>query len=352
MRLAVAKPMRVKRILAKTMAEEFVALAPEYALGFSDGQSPDESGKRSLKRYENNNGVTKRNRIDVAGPQFFEMISKDRPDLVMTGGHASDIRWEMGYGYQDDIMQRDSKTGKPVMYDRVESKNRGEVVGSDQRIFWSPGSCLWTRVKEPSKSLMFALIRHAGDVQHFGAAHVTWHGFIGGGMRDPLVTTTQNPTFFEALTYSRVAAEYERNKVEDVRDERELGPQLEVFGKTWDLAGFTGIGDPALDARLERVLTHVPELETKVDSSSNGLNISIKALKDLNGCERPTVITLPRGTTISGRSGTNGLVYEIVGRNRYAVVEIGRELEERDGQLKYKMTPVKKGTEFTIELKK
>ncbi|MGV8142390.1 MAG: hypothetical protein ACP5NS_02015 [Candidatus Pacearchaeota archaeon] len=348
-KLANARPYAVKNGLLKTMAEEWAPIVPGKVLGFSDTKSDEGNGTRSLKVYEGKDGKVTLSRTDVAGERFFKEFNNKDTDLIMVNGHASDHDWRSGHGYPDDQMT--VKDGKVVMIN-PQGVVRGELNSANQKVFWSPGSCQLGRIKDSQNSLVLALARDAGVVNHFGYANNTWHGYVGGGLRDPLIATTEPTTFFEALHLSRVSAEYERSQLQKRRESEGLGPQLEEFGKVWDKTGFVGFGDPALEVRMKHATSYVPELDKRMIQTEKGLVLSLEALRDTGGGERPVVFRLPRGTKVGSVKASEGLVYEVVG-NRYVIVEAGRELIETDDeQLKYRMVPVKKGTKWTVEINK
>lgn len=350
-RLAKAENFDVDFGLFKTAASTLTPIV-ERGIGFSDSRKIEEEGEGVI-RYENNSLGNEKSYVDLAGPELFERLNSGEIDLFVTSGHANHVFWESGWQYGDDVYKTDRDGNVVVM--EPDRTLRGKIESQNPKVYWSPGSCQTTRIKDPDRAIALSWMNSAGVRQCFGYAIDTWHGWGGFSMREPLSETSESPTFFEVMYMVKTALIYNAERLRERRQEEGVRQMsAEEFGKIHDYYAFVGYGDPALEVRLVRDENFTPLFDKSWEvMERNGEEIhrlTFKANKDAPGTQIQPVFLAPErieGYEVIGASPD--LDYQIL--DNAVILGVGREIGGENGNYSLPQMPMKKGQEWFLEFK-
>ncbi len=236
-----------------------------------------------------------------------EELNLHRPDAFFTSGHATNRDWQIGYSYPNGMFR--CKEG--LLYG-IDLKNRVfPVLSPNPKVYSPAGNCLMGLMGS-KETMAAAWLRSAGVKQMTGYVVSTWFGALWA-VNDYFLRLQGRWTFAESFhlcqqaIVAELVAEYPRflGTVIDDYDkyERNLNrlwlfarkkkvSSKRVLGLLWDLDTLVLYGDPAWDARLERV--KVPDWSTKVDFDGKRLVFRVETRRDGSWCRFPAAL-LPFG---------------------------------------------------------
>lgn len=354
LRLAEAQPLKVDYALFKTLAT-YVDIFLK-SIGFSDGSKRADGNY--IIRYERKKGITEESKVAVAGPEILKKLNEGNVDLLVTSCHANYAVWEPDFDRADDIFVA-TKQGDILVLDHADPSRRtirGKINSPNPKVFFSPGCCQGGRIKDKDQSMTLAFMHTGGTIQHFGYNVDTWHGFMGWGLAETLFETTPSPTFFEALHMTRIAAEYSRQIMQATRKQQGLEGRvtdyIEEFGKIYDLYGFIGYGDPALDVRISRDPTiHAPfekQMNIKKQKGKTVYTLTIKVNENKPVTRVQPVFLLPHRIKKPTQIKTSKkLEYAIL--DDAVIFDIGLKPIMESGQPKFEQVPLEQGESFSLQ---
>ncbi len=321
LKLAAAKPFTISHALAKTLNEDENLVAFPNATMFSDGRP--ENGK-VVKREKRGKNI-KKTLLDVAGPEFLEILNTQLIDAVIVSCHASYRDWQMGWGYTDDRWI----IGKNAAIYALAPDNTvsGTLNSTSSKFYLGAGNCESARIvqgKGGFESMALSWIHSGGVVQHLGYTLDTWHGFVGWNFRHAFLAS-DHPTVAEAYTQTLIATEHERQRLEAHRKKNTLPfitqnmqrfAENHELGKVYDFSGTTFYGDPWLDVRVgAENITPLFEksLSIQKKESTTLYTCRLKSIRENTQINAPVVYRLPLSTKLLHVSSASpGLEYTLI----------------------------------------
>lgn len=251
-KLAESKPLMIRRGLFKALASQYVPTL-EGSVGLSDGLMRDKEKPYVLHTFWQDGKVQTAD-LEVGGPVVVNELNSGTIDLVFFSGHANHSSWPINHDQQErnDLVIRRTVNGDIVaLYPPYNTKeSRADINCTNPKVVWGPGSCQTGRIKSPEESLALAWMKN-GAVHFLGYTVDTAFGDAGwGGIR---FFERDGLTVMDALHSSRIAIAHKKGKERDsriARGEDELS--FEEAKMDYEMFGFAGYGDPALDVRMQR----------------------------------------------------------------------------------------------------
>ncbi|HAZ64416.1 MAG TPA: hypothetical protein DCZ72_12525 [Armatimonadetes bacterium] len=237
-----------------------------------------------------------------------DWLVDERPDLVMTSGHATERDWQVGYGYPaGEYRSRDG-----ILLARPRGAAEREVRSTNSKIFLPVGNCLIGHIDD-QQALMLAWLHSGGANQTLGYTVLTWFGYAGWGVNDYLLGSPGGLSFADAFFANQQALlarlqhefpdyagfepsadEYEQFGLDSMQRRLELPRGLaggrELLGLLWDRDTVAFYGDPAWRAALP-----APDLgyTTDLQIRDGVLLCTVAAQRDVE-FGRPLFLRLPQ----------------------------------------------------------
>lgn len=195
-------------------------------------------------------------------------LREGKPDCFVTSGHATEHDWQIGYSFESGRFLCD----KGQLYGMDGKGQRFDIVSPNPKVYCAPGNCLIGRIEGPEA--MAAAWMHSGGVhQMVGYTVSTWYGYGGHGVMSYFVRLQGRHTLAESFFLNnqalleRLHREYpgslektiddfnmegDKNLINRTAMELEARSRDEL-GLQWDRDTVAFYGDPAWEARVERV---------------------------------------------------------------------------------------------------
>ena len=226
-------------------------------------------------------------------------FNQQGPSLWETSGHATERDWMIGYGVKAGFFK--CEDGK--LYGLTTTNKKHYINSPTPKIYMPVGCCLIGHI--PDKNSMAIAWMHSGGVyQMFGYTAVTFHGFMGWGMRDYMANSyTLNESFYfnnQALIWELQKEFPEKAHIEfDDYDQKKINlipkkykiKDKKLMGHLWDRDVVAFYGDPAWEARRN---SKSPAWESKFSHVGEQVTIEIVVLKDGKWSGRPLGIPFPQ----------------------------------------------------------
>jgi len=192
-----------------------------------------------------------------------------RPDYFATSGHATSRDWQIGYSYPNGQFR--CRDGRVIGLDL-----QGHVFAVNSpnpKVYGPAGNCLMGLV-EDRNSMAPAWIHSVGVRQMIGFVVSTWYGYGGHGVNQIFIEQQGRFTFAEAFRANNVALVHRLSSrypeaaglsfddfgiesnprlLNQLAAQHGL-PDRDALGLLWDRDTVAFYGDPAYQARVERVV--------------------------------------------------------------------------------------------------
>lgn len=227
------------------------------------------------------------------------------PDIFLTSGHATFRDWQIGYSYRNGQFRCEHGT----LFGLDLAGKRYDVRSPNPKVYSPHGNCLMGQIAD-RESMALAWMHSAGVYQMFGYVVSTWFGYGGFGVLNYFVNLRGQHTFAESFylnhqsLLARLESEYPRAARVDFDEwgiesdpglldrlaQRHLLTAREELGLLWDRDTVAFYGDPAWEARVERVAD--PPYEQTLAEADGRFTFTVEVRAD-GGWERPPAALLP-----------------------------------------------------------
>ncbi|MBI4880214.1 MAG: hypothetical protein HY812_11240 [Planctomycetes bacterium] len=241
-----------------------------------------------------------------ATEQLVSTLNEWRPDYFATSGHATPYDWQIGFSYRSGQFR--CQDGRLFGLDLA-----GRVLPVDSpnpKVYGPAGNCLMGLVEDRS-TMAPAWIHSAGVRQMIGFVVSTWYGYGAHGVNQIFIEQQGRFTFAEAFRANgialvhRLATRFPRAAAVDIDEWGiEADPELltnlaarhgiadrDALGLLWDRDTVAFYGDPAYEARVERVLE--PAWSQTLDVDGDVFTFQVATVRDASW-HRPPIAFLPR----------------------------------------------------------
>lgn len=258
-----AEPLALRKVLAGTTGA--------FLQAFREGVRFDE-GKAGVMLLKTPDGrVSDKGCPPDSTQTIVDYLNKERPDCLITSGHATQRDWQIGYSFKAGQLRcRDG-----ALFGLDAHGRRFDIFSPNPKVFLPVGNCLIGDVSGRD-CMVAALIHSAGVVQMFGYTVPTWYGKGGWGVQEVFLGQPGRFTLAEAFflntqvllheietRYPRSArADFEQYNLEQNRrlldelaarhglvDPGTGKPDRDELGLLWDRDTVAFYGDPAWAAR-------------------------------------------------------------------------------------------------------
>ncbi len=292
--LRIAK--RSEPLIVKSVA---TSIGPSILKDFDHGFASDETDVHVfwIKRKGG-----KPEKIDVApdpAKHFSEAFNTQPPDLFQTSGHATTKDWQICYNIPGGSFR--CKEGQ--LFALGTNGKRHDIHSPHPKIYMPMGNCLIGHI--PDRDCMATAWMHSGGVlQMFGYTAVTFHGYMGWGIKTYFNNqyTLAESFFFnnQALVWElqklfpdQAGINFDSYKSADIRGmaKKHKINGGKLLGHLWDRDTVAFYGDPAWAARLP---VETPEWTTTYSHEGENVTIEIHVHKDGEWGDRPLAIPFPK----------------------------------------------------------
>jgi len=255
---------------------------------------------------------------DQDGPKdstkaIVDYFNQEKPDCLITSGHATEHDWQIGYAYKDGQLRCDN--GQLFGLDLQKQKHL--IHSPNPKVYLPVGNCLIGHV--PGRNCMVtAFIHSAGVVQMFGYTVPTWYGKGGWGIQEVYLLQPGRWTLSEAFFINTQAMLHELrrrfpNKT-DVEPKRyDVGliarthqiRDRDCLGLLWDRDTVAFYGDPAFEARPVRGNL---AWDQRLTVAGNRYTLALSCRTDGQWPKQPVFAFLPRridATSVEVSAGGN-----------------------------------------------
>lgn len=273
---------------------------------FVEGVFYSECEKGVMYERSKGNKQTKKSCPNDTTNALVNELNNNKPDMFCTSGHASHKVWELGYSYKNGIFG--CREGNLIGQDT--ERKQYEIKSENPKIYCAQGNCLVGLI--PEKNCMaLAWMRSGGVHQLAGYTVSTWYGYMGWGINDYFVKLGNQFTFAESFYLTNQSLIHElmtkfpktsKNDIEEfnIEQDHDLLNKLakkhgikdkDNLGLLWDRDTLAFYGDPAWEARLEKVKQPIYELTLK--ESRNEFTTKIETNMDGEWGQRKPIVLLP-----------------------------------------------------------
>lgn len=272
---------------------------------FEEGVWYSESEKNVKHVKEKGGKPEKRECPDDTTKDLVDLLNDFAPDLFVTSGHATTRDWQIGYSYENGQFR--CKNGQLFGLD-MEQK-RYDIRSPNPKVYSTAGNCLIGLI-EDRQTMALAWIHTGGAHQMLGYVVSTWYGYGGHGVNHIFIGQQGRFTFAESFYLNNQAlvhrleshypktagTNFEEWNIETDKDlpaklaERHGIGDREELGLLWDRDTVAFYGDPAWEARLERVRD--PAWDQTLTEEDGTFTFEIETLSD-GPWGRPPMALLP-----------------------------------------------------------
>jgi hypothetical protein len=251
------QPLRVRRGLAGT------GLPLDR---FAEGAWYSETEKGVMWEKKPGGKPEKKTCPDDSTASLVEELNRNKPDLILTSGHATQRDWQIGYSYKNGQFRCDG--GQMFGLNLA-----GQVIpirSPNPKVYLAAGNCLMGNIPDRN-SMALAWMRSVGVRQMVGYTVSTWYGYGAWGVNDYFLLDGRH-TFAESFFFAHQSLlrqiqtrfpEAARLKIDEYgleedprlpdRLARELGlREREALALLWHRDSVVFYGDPAWEARVEK----------------------------------------------------------------------------------------------------
>jgi zinc protease len=189
-----------------------------------------------------------------------EHLNKNRTDLFITSGHATERDWMIGYSYKNGFFK--CRPGQLFGIDT--SGETTDINSPNPKVYMPVGNCLMGHI-DSRDAMALAWMNSGGVMQMIGYTVPTWYGYAGWGCLDYFVEQPSRYTFAEAVfanhqalvhrltTYFPTSLENEKAGAPPAPSEEGVAAGLsasDARGRLFDRDVLAFYGDPAWEARM------------------------------------------------------------------------------------------------------
>ncbi len=277
---------------------------------FSEGVWFSEGDKGVMYEKKNGGKAIKKSCPEDTTKLLIDELSQNKPQAFFTSGHASDHVWELGYSYKNGVFF--CSDGR--LFGQDTKGKQYEIRSDNPKVYNAQGNCLVGLVSGKN-CMALAWMKGAGIYQMTGYAVSTWFGYMGWGINDYFLQQCGRFTFSESFFLAnqtlihRLESNFPKTSRANIDEfnieiDKDLLNKLakkhgitsqENLGLLWDRDTFAFYGDPAWQARIERVKDPLYEqtLEQKETPKGVEFTFSVKTLGKGQWGQRPPAAVLP-----------------------------------------------------------
>ena len=221
-------PLTVRKVVANT---EFAMECVETGKWFSELRAGEVWSKQKGGQA-----------VKVAGEAdstagLVKAFNDERPDAILTSGHASEQDWQPGYAYRNGVfVQKDGRIIGKALDGSVQT-----VDSPNPKVYLGIGNCLIGNVPGKPGCMATAWMAGGGVRQFVGYTVPTWYGYGGWGVLDYFIEQPGRYSLTEAFFANQQALVW-RLAGQPAADDRR--------GLEYDSDHVAFYGDPQWDARL------------------------------------------------------------------------------------------------------